>query len=335
MTSLDTLKGLGAVAIEKLATVGITETEELANASIDTLASAGITEGRAQRAIDLAKASIGKSTFKTGLDVLERRKKVQRITTNVPELDALLGGGVETDGITEFYGAFGSGKSQFMHQLAVNCCLPVDKGGLDGSVIWIDAERTFRPNRVEEMVIGAKKIHGIDLDYEDVLSRLNVAEALTAERQMELVDLCFDVAKDIKAAGKPPVRVIIVDSLIANFRAEFCGREHLAERQQSIGKHMNTLARFSAENNAAVLVTNQVQANPQAFFGDPNSPTGGNIVGHSSKSRLYIRKGKKGSRVVKLVDSPDRPDGEAACYVITDGIVPLDWDDRPEVSDEE
>jgi len=88
---------------------------------------------------------------------------------------------------------------------------------------------------------------------------------------------------------------------------------------------MTTLYKFSEEFDAVAIVTNQVQSNPAVFFGDPIKPIGGNIVGHTSKSRCMIRKGKKGSRVLKLVDSPDRPDGEAPFWITTEGIIPYDW----------
>jgi DNA repair protein RadA len=64
-------------------------------------------------------------------------------------------------------------------------------------------------------------------------------------------------------------------------------------------------------------------AKPDQFFGDPTEAIGGNIVAHNSTFRIYLRKGKKGSRVAKLVDSPNRPDGEACFYVSDEGIKDL------------
>jgi DNA repair protein RadA len=73
--------------------------------------------------------------------------------------------------------------------------------------------------------------------------------------------------------------------------------------------------------NLAVYVTNQVMANPAQMFGDPTQAVGGNIVGHASTYRIYLRRGKQGSRVAKLIDSPDLPDNEAIFYVSEKGIV--------------
>jgi DNA repair protein RadA len=86
---------------------------------------------------------------------------------------------------------------------------------------------------------------------------------------------------------------------------------------------MYDLAKLAKEYNAVVIVTNQVQSNPAVFFGDPTKPTGGNIVGHASKFRIYLRKSKGGKRVAKLVDSPDQPEGEAAFSVEMAGLKPV------------
>jgi DNA repair protein RadA len=116
------------------------------------------------------------------------------------------------------------------------------------------------------------------------------------------------------------VRVVVVDSLTAHFRAEFIGRGTLAERQQKINKHMHDLSRLADRYNVCVYVTNQVQADPAQFFGDPTKAVGGHIVAHASTFRIYLRKGKKGSRVAKLIDAPNMPDGEACFMVETGGL---------------
>jgi len=74
-------------------------------------------------------------------------------------------------------------------------------------------------------------------------------------------------------------------------------------------------------NNLTVFVTNQVMANPAQMFGDPTTAIGGHIVGHASTYRIYLRRGKKGSRVAKLIDSPNLPDDEIIFYVSEAGIV--------------
>ena len=121
----------------------------------------------------------------------------------------------------------------------------------------------------------------------------------------------------IKEQGKN-IKLLVVDSLTAHFRAEFIGRGTLAERQQKLNRHMHTLARLASTNNMCVFVTNQVMAKPDQFFGDPTQAIGGHVVSHASTFRIYLRKGKKGTRVAKLIDAPNLPDGEC-CFEVTEG----------------
>ena len=83
---------------------------------------------------------------------------------------------------------------------------------------------------------------------------------------------------------------------------------------------MHPLLQIADVHNIVVYVTNQVMSKPDTFFGDPTQAIGGHVVAHSSAFRIYLRKGKKGSRVAKLVDSPNLPDGECNFFVETDGL---------------
>lgn len=47
----------------------------------------------------------------------ERRKLCYRISTGSRELDKLLGGGIESQAITEVFGEFRTGKTQLSHTL--------------------------------------------------------------------------------------------------------------------------------------------------------------------------------------------------------------------------
>lgn len=96
-----------------------------------------------------------------------------------------------------------------------------------------------------------------------------------------------------------------------------CGRGTLADRQQKLNKHLHVLLRMAQKYNIAVYITNQVMAKPDTFFGDPTEAVGGHILHHASTYRVYLRRGKKGSRVAKLVDAPALPDAEC-CFMVTE-----------------
>ncbi len=198
--------------------------------------------------------------------------------------------------------------SQIGHQLAVNVTRPEDDGGMNGDTVWIDTEQTFRPERIRHMA------DALDLDADAILKRIHVARAFNSHHQMLLVEKAQELTQDF------PIRLIVIDSLTAHFRAEFIGRGVLAERQQLLNKHIHELMRFGDIHNAVVYVTNQVHAKPDAFFGDPTRPVGGHIVGHSATFRVYLRKSKGGKRIARLIDSPSLPEAEAVFSVSEDGI---------------
>jgi len=307
--TVEELPGVGPSTAEKLREAGFTDLMAIAVASPQMLVDvAELGSAAAAKIIQAAREAVDIGGFETGDVVLERRKSIVKLTTCSKALDELLGGGLETQAITEAYSEFGGGKTQLGHQLAVNVTRKPEDGGLDGDTVWIDSEGTFRPERITQMA------HGQELDAEAILKRIHVARAYNSHHQMLLVDKANELAQDF------PIKLLVVDSLTAHFRAEYIGRGVLAERQQMLNKHIHDLQRFSDVHNAVVYVTNQVHAKPDAFFGDPTRPIGGHIVGHSATFRIYLRKSKGGKRIARLVDSPNLPEAEAVFSVTEEGI---------------
>jgi len=307
--NIEELPGVGSATAEKLRDAGYTDILSIAVAAPRDLAEvADIGESTALKIIQNArkKADIGK--FETGTALLEKRSKVGHLTSGSKTLDELLGGGFETQSITELFGEFGSSKTQIAHQLCVTVQLPVEQGGLNGHAFFIDTENTFRPERIAQMA------EAYDLDTNEVLEKIHVARAYNSSHQMLLVEKVSELSKEF------PARLLIVDSLTAHFRAEYVGRGVLADRQQKLNKHMHDLLRWGDINNGVICVTNQVSAKPDAFFGDPTRPIGGHIVGHTATFRIYLRKSKGPKRIARLIDSPHLPEGEAVFSVLDKGI---------------
>jgi DNA repair protein RadA len=311
---LEDLPGIGPAIAEKLREAGLNSLEAIAVASpAELVATAEIGEATAAKIINAAREAADIGGFETGDRILERRQGIGKLTTGSKSFDNLLGGGLETQAMTEFYGEFGSGKTQIAHQLAVNVQLPPEKGGLNGSAIMIDTENTFRPERIKEMAAG------VGLDFEDVLKNIHVARAYNSNHQILLVEKASELAEELKNTEKP-IRLMIIDSATAHFRSEYVGRGTLADRQQKINKHLHDALKFADLNNAVVMITNQVMVRPDAFFGDPTRPIGGHIVGHTATFRIYLRKSKGEKRIAKLVDSPNLPEAEAVFSVFSEGI---------------
>jgi DNA repair protein RadA len=303
------LPGVGAATAEKLDSAGFKDLMSVAVATIGELVeTAGVSEAVARKMINAARDSM-KMGFETGMDILEKRKFVSKISTGSESFNKLMGGGFETGAITECFGEFGSGKTQIGHILAVNTL----KDDPDAVAVYIDTENTFRPERIMQLA------EGVGINPEDALSRIMVARAYNSDHQM----LLTENVDSLIIEQKKNVRLVVIDSLTSHFRAEFIGRGTLAERQQKLNRHMHALAKVASTHNICVYVTNQVMAKPDQFFGDPTASIGGHIVAHASTFRIYLRKGRKGSRVAKLIDAPNLEDGEVVFNVTTPGLEDL------------
>jgi DNA repair protein RadA len=299
------LPGVGAATAEKLDVAGYGDLLSIAVISpAEMVQVAGVTESTARKIIKAARENLNMG-FQTGEELLEKRKFITKLSTGCATFNEMMGGGFETGAITECYGEFGSGKTQIGHILAVNQY----KSDPEGVSVYIDTENTFRPERIEQLAKGA------GVDPQKVLRSIRVARAYNSDHQMLLAEKVDELVRQgLK------VKLVIVDSLTAHFRAEFVGRGTLAGRQQKLNKHMHILLRLADKHNLCVYVTNQVMAKPDQFFGDPTCAIGGHIVAHASTFRIYLRKGKKGSRVAKLVDSPSLQEAETAFFLTEEGL---------------
>ena len=303
------LPGVGAATAEKLNDAGYSDLLSIGVASPgELIEAAGVGELAAKKIIKFARDKLDMG-FESGEDLLKKRQEVVKITTGSKALDAMFGGGIESGALTEVYGAFGSGKTSLAHQLAVSVQLPIDKGGADGVVVWIDSEGTLRPEYIQ-MIAKAR-----GLDESKVLKNFRGVRAFNSDHQMLLTEKIGDLIKE-----GLNVKLVIVDSLMSHFRSEFIGRGSLSERQQKLNKHIHVLLKLATQYNIAVYITNQVMAKPDTFFGDPTAAIGGHVLHHASTYRVYLRRGKKGTRVAKLVDAPAMPDSESIFIVTNDGI---------------
>jgi len=303
------LPGVGDATLRKLIKAGFNSLESIAFTPPSIIQEeSGLGE---KTTIKLIKASMDKLNigFKSAEAVWEHRKHIAKITTGSQELDDLLGGGIETGCVTEFFGEFRTGKTQIAHQLCVNVQLPREQGGLEGRALYIDTEGTFRPERIIQMA------EGLNLDYEEVLKNIIFGRAYNSDHQILLIREAANIIKEKN------IKIIIVDSLIGHFRSEYIGRGTLANRQQLINAHLHDLLRLcDIYPELAVVVTNQVQAKPDVFYGNPLQAAGGNVVAHGSTIRVYLRKGKGEQRVAKIVDAPHLPEGEAVFSIVETGI---------------
>jgi len=299
------LRGAGYTTIEAVAVTPPREIMEKTNIGFNTILK-----------IQEAARQMVTTEFKTAHEFYEKRKAMKKCTTGSKKLDEILGGGIETQALTELIGEYGSGKTQLCLMLSVTVQLPHDKGGLEGNVAFIDTEGTFMPERVYQIAST------MGLDPQTVANNIFVARAYNSSHQCLLIDRLFTLCPENN------IKLVVVDSMISHFRGEYLGRENLPERQQKLNQYLHKIVRLSEAYNLAVAVTNQVQADPTAFFGDPNRPAGGNIMAHACTHRVFFRKGSKGVRVARVIDSPCLPEVPARFRITEKGVEDTDEEEE-------
>jgi DNA repair protein RadA len=305
---LATLDGVGPAMTSKLRSAGLTTVEVIAVTPPREIAKkTGIGFNTVLNIVAAARKSACVD-FITAEELWKKRQNMLKCSTGSKNLDELLGGGIETQAMTEFIGEYGVGKTQICLMLCIMAQLPLEKGGLNGNVVYIDTEGTFMPERIFE--IG----NAIGVDPHKTLENIFLARAYNSSHQCLLTDHLF------KFCPENDIKLVIVDSMIGHFRGEYIGRENLSERQQTLNSQLHKLLRLTEAFNLPVIVTNQVQANPAQFFGDPNKPAGGHVMAHACTHRVYLRKGRKGTRLAKVIDSPYLPENSTRFKITEKGI---------------
>ena len=289
---LDKLEGAGIQSISDFATKTVTEILEDYYSNYDEDAR-GIDEGTITSLVMKAKQKLIddghlQKEFSNAEDMLEVRKRIIRFTSGSQDFDLFLGGGIETQALTEIAGEFGSGKSQLCYTI----CVTANEGSLDNGIIFVDTENTFRAERIHQIAESR------GLDAEEIMKKIFVCRIYYSAH---LEAVIRSLAKYIEQYS---ARLVIIDSIISLHRAEFPGRETLAERQQRLNTILHKLIRLAEIYNVAVVYTNQVQAQPEDLFGGKSMiAAGGNIMAHASTYRIFLRKAGH-NRIATMLDSP-------------------------------
>ncbi|KAI9231841.1 DNA repair protein rhp51 [Podila verticillata NRRL 6337] len=304
--------GILAADVKKLRDAGYYTVESIAfTPKKQLLTIKGISDTKADKILSEASRLVPMG-FTTATEFHQRRSELIQITTGSSDLDKLLGGGLETGSITELFGEFRTGKSQICHMLAVTCQLPVAMNGGEGKCLYIDTEGTFRPERLLSIA------ERYNLSGEEVLDNVAYARAYNTDHQMQLLVQAAAMMSESRFA------LLVVDSATSLYRTDFSGRGELSARQMHMARFLRNLQRLADEFGVAVVITNQVVAQVDGgasmFNADPKKPIGGNIMAHSSTTRLSLRKGRGENRICKVYDSPCLPELEAMFSIGGHGI---------------
>ena len=299
--------GLNSTDIKKLQEAGYNSLEALAfTCKKNLLAIKGINEAKADKLIKILEETLNLKIQPSSV-ALEERKRITRITSGSKELDTLLGGGFESNSITELFGEFRTGKTQICHTLCVTCQLPKKDGGGEGKAIYIDTEGTFRPEKLASIA------ERFGLDPKEAIENVFYARAYNSDHQNRLLMQVCALMCEHKFS------LLVVDSATALYRTDYSGRAELSNRQMSLAKFLRNLQKIADEHKIVVVITNQVVAtvDGNSFGGNDKKPIGGHIMAHACQTRLYLKKGLKQNRICKIYDSPSLPEAEAS-YSITD-----------------
>jgi DNA repair protein RadA len=311
VTELEAVTGVGPAVAKKLREVFVTTAELLAVQNhVDLQNRTKLGEGTALKIIRNARQLVGLCGFKSGLEIEQEMASKPRLSVGIDKANAALLGGIETGSIVEFYGAARSGKTQWCGQLAVMVQLPKQKGGLEGRVLWLDTESSFKP-----WIIRANAVR-FGLDPDVTLGNIGHAHIVMTEQMTQLFEnipqLCAE--QDYK--------LVVVDSLTGLFRAEYTGLELLRVRQQEMNGLLNLMRRTATATDTIFCYTNQVIASMGMFKANPNSPVGGHILSHASDYRFYVKKKLKDVRGLQLQDNAGIPEFDIDVVIGWGGFYP-------------
>ncbi|MHA2086054.1 MAG: helix-hairpin-helix domain-containing protein, partial [Candidatus Thorarchaeota archaeon] len=146
MTELEAVSGVGPAAAKKLREVYVTTAELLSVQNpVELQEKTKLGEGTVAKLIRNARDLVGKFGFRSGLEIEQEMATKPRLKSGIPKIDEALLGGFEIGSILEFFGPARGGKTQWVSQLAVMAQLPSEQGGLEGRVLWLDSESSFKP----------------------------------------------------------------------------------------------------------------------------------------------------------------------------------------------
>ena len=190
--------------------------------------------------------------------------------------------------------------------------MPIDEGGLDGAVLYIDTENTFSKSKIERI---ARRFGMVP---KKALSNIYHARIYSTDHQFQMIRAAKQAVMDKNA------RLIVVDSLMALMRSEYVGIGMLASRQQVLNKMIHELSRIAETHNVAVLLTNQVATFMKGSY-SANDAIGGNIVAHGCHFRIQFKtKGFSANtsleRTAIIVDAPDLAPEVASFFITEAGI---------------
>jgi len=219
-----------------------------------------------------------------------------RLPTGIGSVDRLLGGGLETDCLTEIYGEAGSGKTLFCLEVAVR----VAREGR--WVFYVDTEGVS--------VDRLRAIAGEDL--ERILKRFLLSTPKDLEEQRRAVVTACALARE----GKRPVGLLVVDSGTYYYRLSLSGPDE-DDARQTLALSVADLVATASRTGIPAVLTNQVW---RSVRDGTLEPLGGSFLNHAAKTILRFDRLPGERRRAVLLKHRARPEGAAEFRITATGL---------------
>jgi RecA/RadA recombinase len=288
MTEVSEIDGVGNTTEKQLNELGIETINQLANAELTELQEAGIRNAEKihNRAIQQG------AVIKSGVEVEEEQDNKTYVSTGMQALDRILDGGLEGGFLIGISGESKAGKTQ----LALQClCAAAD---YHSNAVYIETEpNRFQIDRVKSMT-----------QKEESYKRIHKIDGHDADSPVDNITIQYNAYEAVRE-GFDDVSLIVVDSFIANFRlsGKFESRSDLPERNTIIGEHLQALQSLSNEFDCPILMTLQVQGNPERYGGD-FSIWGPVLMDHTITHLIHMKHAKGELKEALLKGHPGLPD---------------------------
>lgn len=257
------------------------------------------------------------------------------ISTLDERLDAELGGGIPTGYLTEITGEryaslsssqesdantlcninSGAGKTQFLLTLLLSVQLPQPHGGLSKSALYISTEAPLATTRLTQLLDQHPRLAALPAATKPTLSRILSIQTPDLEYQEHVLRYQLPVA-----IARHGVGLVVLDSVAANYRAEFdgpsrggagrrAGIDAMAARSGMLVQLGALLRAVARTHNVAVVVANQVSDRFEAAAGPP--PSSARNPSHNNNNNNNSQRGptpgppSQGSAAPRLSLSPD------------------------------
>jgi recombination protein RecA len=199
----------------------------------------------------------------------DERIAVETITTGLPSLDFILGGGIPKGRIIEIYGTEGSGKTTMGLTILSKC---QEKGK---KVCFIDAENSFDPAYAEKIGVN--------------LNNLLLNQPNSGQEALNIVE---------KLCQSGEVSVIVIDSVAnlvpqADLNKEIGDSSNIGSRARMLSELLPRLSTEARKTGTTLVFINQIRFKIGEIYGNPMTTPGGMALKFNASLRVEVHASKE------------------------------------------